>query len=123
MLLVSAQYSDYAYYRVKVANPYTATTTASLYYYFGWLGVIPFYIIAGLFYGKLIKQARISLGSNRLFESMIIVKLISCFHALLCASDLYLISYKGVVYIVLYFILVELRKKKIRIIIGNLELT
>lgn len=116
MMIVSSNYSPYSFYRVNVAIPYTATTTASVFYYFKWLGLIVFYVLSALIYGFIIKNAILSFKNYRILESMIYVKLISIFNSLLTASDIYyLLSFKGLFYIASLSGLVWLRKKQIKI--------
>lgn len=117
MMLVASNYSSYASYRIEVGNPYTSTTTASIFYYFRWPGIILFYTFCGLFYGRLVQHSVQSVRDYRILETMICIKLFTSFHDLLFASDLYLISYKGIIYIFLLYVLVYMRKKHIKLVL------
>lgn len=123
MMLVSGDYSSYSWYRVNIKDPYTATTTGSVLYYFGYFGVVIFYAIAGVVYCKIVELSINAFENERIFESIIILKIMISFHGLISASDLYILSYKGLVYIILLACLIYLRKTKTRIKIGKLYLT
>lgn len=120
MMLASSGFSSYARYRIDALNPYTATTTASLYYYFGGILPILFYLFMGVVYSKYVTYMRTVCGKGILLESIISVKILECFHSMLTASDLYLVSYKGLIYIGILIVLIVLRKKQIRIKFGNI---
>lgn len=101
MMSVTCGYSSYSAYRIAAGNPFTATTTASLFYYFGFFGSAIFYLVFGFIYAALIRNASRSFGEQRVLESMVYVKLISVFGNILFASDLtYLVSFQGMVYLV-----------------------
>lgn len=101
MMRVASDYSAYSAYRIEAGNPYTATTTASIVTYFGYLGAVPFYAIAGWVYASLIRNASRAFDSRRVLESMVYVKLISIAGNVLFASDItYLLSLQGFVYVV-----------------------
>ena len=114
MMIVSSNYSAYSYYRVDVGNPYTTTTTASVFYYFKWLGLGVFYVFSALLYKGIICSFVDALRSNRVLETMILVKLISFSNSLLAASDGYLFTYKGLVYLFAAIVLIYLRKRRIK---------
>ena len=115
--MVSSDYSAYAKYRVESGNPYTCTTTASIFYYFGWSGLVALYPLFGLLYGKLVQYIVKSIRYYRILEIMISIKILSSVHGLLFSSDLYIISYKGLLYVLLLVILQELKKRKMKIVL------
>lgn len=100
MMNVACGYSEYSAYRIAAGNPFTATTTASLFYYFGFFGTVAFYAVSGYLYAAVIRNASLSFGDQRIIEPMIYVKLISVFGNVLFASDLtYLLSIQGATYL------------------------
>lgn len=123
MMLVSSGGSSYAQYRIETMNPYTATTTASLYYYFGYPATVLFYIVTGIMYGKFVGYTRDICGNGVLLESIVSIKVLIHLHAFLTSSDLYIISYKGLIYVAILCILICLRKNNMRIKIGKFYLT
>lgn len=113
MMRVASDYSAYSAYRIEAGNPYTATTTASIVTYSGYLGAVPFYAIAGWVYAALIRNASRAFDSRRVLESMIYVKLISIAGNILFASDVtYLLSLQGLVYVVALVALTILRERR-----------
>lgn len=100
MMNVACGYSEYSAYRIAAGNPFTATTTASLYYYFGFPGTAAFYGAFAFFYAAIIRNASLSFSAQRILESMVYVKLISVFGNILFASDVtYLLSIQGFAYL------------------------
>lgn len=111
MMSVASGYSEYSMYRILSGNPYTATTTASVFYYFGWLGIILFYSVAPLAYAALINNAASAFSDCRILESMVYVKLISIFGGVINSSDLtYLFSIQGFFYVCVLCCLVSYRQ-------------
>lgn len=100
MMNVACGYSEYSAYRIAAGNPFTATTTASLYYYSGFFGAVAFYGIFGFLYAAMIRNASLAFSNRRVLESMVYVKLISVFGNILFASDItYLLSIQGFAYL------------------------
>lgn len=100
MMNVACGYSEYSAYRIAAGNPFTATTTASLFYYFGFPGTVVFYAVFGYLYAAVIRNASLSFSGQRILESIIYVKLISILGNILFASDItYLLSIQGAVYL------------------------
>lgn len=113
MMRVASDYSSYSSYRIEAGNPYTATTTASIVTYFGYLAAVPLYAIAGWVYAALIRNASRAFDSRHVLESMIYVKLISIAGNVLFASDFtYLLSLQGFVYIAALFALTVSRERR-----------
>jgi hypothetical protein len=119
MMLVSSGFSAYAQYRIDIVNPYTATTTASCFYYFGMIITLVLYVIIGVIYGRYIHYMREICSSGNLIESMIAVKILIHLHAMLTGSNLYLISYKGLLYVLLALFFAKCRKMNKHIVIGR----
>lgn len=111
MMQVADHYSYFSLARIKEGIPYTATSTASIYYYFGFGGSVFVYVFIGLAYGKLIRDTVDSFNRKKILESMICVKLIFALNNLLFASDLYICSYKGLIYLFALFIVKKYRFK------------
>lgn len=105
MMLVTDHYSANSIARVASGIPYTATTTASTYYYFKFIGTLIIYILFGFMYCWTIREATVAFNKKNVFETMIFVKLISICHNMMFASDLYIISYKGMLYLITLFVL------------------
>ena len=100
MMNVACGYSEYSAYRIAAGNPFTATTTASLYYYYGFPGAAIFYGTFAFFYAAIIRNASLAFSGQRILESMVYVKLISVFGNILFASDItYLLSVQGFGYL------------------------
>ena len=116
MMQVADHYSYFSLARIKEGIPFTATSTASIYYYLGFGGSILAYVLIGLVYGKLIRDTVDSFNRKKILESMICVKLIFAMNNLLFASDLYICSYKGLIYLFALLIV-----KKYRFKLGRLN--
>lgn len=103
MLLVSSGFSNYAWYRVSVGNPYASTSAASYYYMFRWPGVFLFFILMSWYFSYFINKFRDAICKNKIINGMISIKLILIGYDAFTGSDLYLITYKGVFYLILFY--------------------
>lgn len=111
MMSVAAHYSSNSQYRILIGNPYTATTTATVFYYFKWAGLVLFYIIAPAIYAAVISNAMKAFSVGWILESMIYVKLISILNTVLTASNIEsLVSFAGIFYIFALVCLTLLRQ-------------
>lgn len=100
MMSVAAHYSSNSLYRILIGVPYTATTAASVFYYFRWPGMILFYALIAMIYAVVVSSAMKAFRDYRILESMIYVKLISVLGTVITSSNLtYICSPAGVVYI------------------------
>ncbi|WP_278853077.1 hypothetical protein [Gordonibacter pamelaeae] len=113
MMSVAAHYSSNSQYRILVGNPYTATTTASVFYYFRWVGLFLFYVVASAAYASIVKNAVRAFSNGWVLESIIYVKLISILNTVLTASNIEsLISFAGLFYIAALFALTLFREMR-----------
>ena len=87
MMLVASDYSTYVQQRVASAVPYTTTTQATLFYYFGWFGVVAMPLFA-VVCKRLISALLSSVSCEDCLISMLLVKLILAFNSLYSSSDI-----------------------------------
>lgn len=106
-MMIKASWKNVAYaqYRIDVGNPYTSTTAASLYYYFGILGPILFYPLFGYVYSFVMTKLREHFINHRILGTIVTVKVILMLHDLIGASEIKYLLSKGLVYIIAFIIL------------------
>lgn len=116
-MMVEASPHETVFTRAVNGRPYTATTPATLYYYFKFPGMIVFYTIMGYVYMRIVTGLSAALKNNRVLEGILAVKVMALSHDLFNASDLYIISIKGAMYLLMLIVVVYLRKKNKRIML------
>lgn len=111
-MMITCTSASSARYRALIRSPFASTTTASIYYYFGIIGLIIFYPLMGLLYRKVIFELLYDIKNNKLLEIIILLRILFFIHNMYFASDFSLFNPKGLVYIFAYFIIKKLNYKK-----------
>lgn len=73
--------------RIMSKVPYTATTTATMFYYFSWVGCMLFYVVIGIAYAVYVYSVIRAFASKRVIESIVLTELLIMIHNLLFASN------------------------------------
>lgn len=97
--------------RAETRVPFSMTTTSSIYYFFGIIGIIILYPILGYIYSKVIFCLLKNLKLNKLIETIILIRILFYANNLIFASDLAIISPKGLIYIITYIVLTKIHLK------------
>ena len=87
MMDVAAHSSELVQKRIATKVPFSATTTATMFYYFSWPGCIMFFTVIAILYAKFIYSMIKMFQERRILESIIMVELLSMIHAFLGASN------------------------------------
>ena len=120
MMYLAAHSSAYVVIRIQNAVPYTATTMASTFYYFGYFGLFMIYPLIGILYGWLINNVIPNINSNNIIKAILTIKIFIMTNALSTASGISeFISIKGFAILLLFFI--SCKYKKISFVRGKRE--
>lgn len=116
MMYLAANGSALFLGRIKNMIPFTMTTMASTYYYFGIIGLIIVYVFFGYFYYLLIGKIIPMIKESNVIVGVLSIKVFIMFEYLMTASNMTeIFSLKGLVFILLLIICKNFSKKyKIR---------
>lgn len=73
--------------RIASKVPYTATTTATMFYYFSWIGCVAFYAVMGIVYAVYVYSVIRAFSSMRILESIVLTEAMVMMNNLLFASN------------------------------------
>ncbi len=112
MMYYAANGSNFVKSRIKNLIPFTSTTLASVYYYFGIIGIFIIYPLFGILYSVIINGVFNNYKKN-IITSILAIKLFVMFDYLYTASDLSsLISVKSIIFIIVFLLSVICIKKR-----------
>lgn len=102
------------YTKVFSGSAYAYSTQASLYYYFGAVGLVLISLVMALLYGVLLKSVTEAINRERILESVILIRLLVLANGVVMQSAFQeLFSWKVLAYLVVYFLLVAIRRRKL----------
>ncbi len=112
MMYYAANRNNFVTIRIKNLIPFTSTTLASIYYYFGFIGIFIIYPLFGILYSIIVKGVFSSYKKN-IVTSILAIKLFIMFDYLYTASDLSsLISIKSIIFIIIFLLSIIFNKKR-----------
>lgn len=114
MMLIASPTSSMEY-RVSIKLALSATTTASVFYYFRYIGLFVFYPLIGVIYSKIIKSFLEASIRMRVVEMFVWTKIVSGIHNVIFASDLSMFNVNLLFYLLLLWVSRYLEKNNYRL--------